>query len=348
MTLRPIALQKMVRGPRCPLDAALAGNKSNGLSAESEEPTIPMSLLIGLEELAVFSPVGLNDGDRLSVHVVSLYDIKVSLCSSPYKYNHLLILAHFVLAVRLGKGNSRDKCQRAVQAHYFTPSCTPEGSQCDRRPTFPRAGRDDLIGMLTTPCKNPQPPKPSASTLVKSFPSKIKAERQDMTISKSDADCSMDERFDLSKSAEPIRVLLVDDHAMVRQALRSYLSTYYSDIEVVGEAGSGEEALQAVQMLSPSVVVMDINMPGLNGIEATARIKVTHPRVRIVGLSMSVDEDYQYAMIAAGASALISKGAVVERLYDAITHCLVPPNENAVPIKRATELGSSDGTIEYT
>ena len=103
MTLRPIALQKMVRGTRCPLDAALAGNKSNGLSAESEEPTIPMSLLIGLEELAVFSPVGLNDGDRLSVHVVSLYDIKVSLCSSPYKYNHLLILAHFVLADRLVK-----------------------------------------------------------------------------------------------------------------------------------------------------------------------------------------------------------------------------------------------------
>ena len=167
-------------------------------------------------------------------------------------------------------------------------------------------------------------------------------------MSKSDVERSMGKRFDISKSAEPIRVLLVDDHAMIRQALRSYLSTYYSDIEVVGEAGSGEEALQAVQMLSPSVVVMDINMPGLNGIEATARIKVTHPRVRIVGLSMSVDEDYQYAMIAAGASALISKGAVVERLYDAITHCLVPPNENAVPIKRATELGSSDGTAEHT
>ena len=90
---------------------------------------------------------------------------------------------------------------------------------------------------------------------------------------------------EVNMSGEAIRVLLVDDHAMIRQALRSYLSTYYRDIEVVGEAGSGEEALQAVHTLSPSVVVMDINMPGLNGIEATARIKQTHPHVGVVGLS---------------------------------------------------------------
>ena len=119
-------------------------------------------------------------------------------------------------------------------------------------------------------------------------------------------------------SGEAIRVLLVDNHAMVRQGLRSYLSTYYRDIEVVGDAGSGEEALQAVHTLSPSVVVMDINMPGLNGIEATARIKQTHPHVGVVGLSMHVDEDYRRAMTTAGATALISKGAVLEDLYDAI------------------------------
>lgn len=119
-------------------------------------------------------------------------------------------------------------------------------------------------------------------------------------------------------SGEAIRVLLVDDHAMIRQGLRSYLSTYHRDIEVVGEAGSGEEALQAVHTLSPSVVVMDINMPGLNGIEATARIKQTHPHVGVVGLSMHVDEDYRHVMTAAGATAVISKGAVVEDLYDAI------------------------------
>ena len=119
-------------------------------------------------------------------------------------------------------------------------------------------------------------------------------------------------------SREAIRVLLVDDHAMIRQGLRSYLSTYYRDLEVVGEAGSGEEALQAVHKLTPSVVVMDISMPGLNGIEATARIKQTHPHIGVVGLSMHVDEDYRRAMTTAGATALISKGAVLEDLYDAI------------------------------
>jgi len=123
---------------------------------------------------------------------------------------------------------------------------------------------------------------------------------------------------EVNMSGEAIRVLLVDDHAMVRQGLRSYLSTYYRDIEVVGDAGSGEEALQAVHTLSPSVVVMDINMPGLNGIEATARIKQTHPHVGVVGLSMHVDEDYRRGMTTAGATALISKGAVLEDLYDAI------------------------------
>jgi len=123
---------------------------------------------------------------------------------------------------------------------------------------------------------------------------------------------------EVNMSGEAIRVLLVDDHAMVRQGLRSYLSTYYRDIEVVGDAGSGEEALQAVHTLSPSVVVIDINMPGLNGIEATARIKQTHPHVGVVGLSMHVDEDYRRAMTTAGATALISKGAVLEDLYDAI------------------------------
>jgi len=123
---------------------------------------------------------------------------------------------------------------------------------------------------------------------------------------------------EVNMSGEAIRVLLVDNHAMVRQGLRSYLSTYYRDIEVVGDAGSGEEALQAVHTLSPSVVVMDINMPGLNGIEATARIKQTHPHVGVVGLSMHVDEDYRRAMTTAGATALISKGAVLEDLYDAI------------------------------
>lgn len=133
---------------------------------------------------------------------------------------------------------------------------------------------------------------------------------------------SVAHELNTNKGGEVIRVLLVDDHAMIRQGLRSYLSTYYRDLEVVGEAGSGEEALQVVHKLSPSVVVMDINMPGLNGIEVTARIKHTHPHVGVVGLSMHLDEDYRREMIAAGATAVISKADVVEELYDAIIKCV--------------------------
>jgi len=136
-----------------------------------------------------------------------------------------------------------------------------------------------------------------------------------------EVDGSMARGVKTTNGGEPIRVLLVDDHEMIRQGLRSYLSNYYRDIEVVGEAGSGEEALRAVHMLSPSVVVMDINLPGLNGIEATARIKQTHPQVGVVGLSMNVDEAYRRAMTAAGATGVISKGAVVQQLYDVIIKC---------------------------
>ena len=114
-----------------------------------------------------------------------------------------------------------------------------------------------------------------------------------------------------------IRVLLVDDHAMVRQGLRSVLATY-PNFEVVGEACNGEEALRLVQLLSPSVVVMDINMPRLNGIEATVRIKKTYPHIVVVGLSINAAEENRNAMTTAGATTVISKEAAVEQLYDEI------------------------------
>ena len=113
-----------------------------------------------------------------------------------------------------------------------------------------------------------------------------------------------------------IRVLLVDDHAGMRQVLRGFLAAC-PGLEVVGEAGNGEEALQSVQRLSPSVVVMDVNMPRLNGIEATVRIKQTYPHVAVVGLSVNA-EDYRDAMIEAGATAVLSKVAGLALLCDEI------------------------------
>jgi DNA-binding NarL/FixJ family response regulator len=117
------------------------------------------------------------------------------------------------------------------------------------------------------------------------------------------------------KACRPaIRVLLVDDHASVRLTLRKLLESY-PNLALVGEASNGEEAVRLVKELSPSVVVMDINMPKLNGIEATLKIKTSYPHVVIVGLSVSATEAHRRAMTAAGATSLISKYTAVEQLY---------------------------------
>ncbi|HEY6084223.1 MAG TPA: response regulator transcription factor [Nitrospira sp.] len=114
-----------------------------------------------------------------------------------------------------------------------------------------------------------------------------------------------------------IRVLLVDDVDKIRESLRHLLATspYF---DVVGEACDGEEAVLAVAQLQPAVVVMDINMPRLNGIRATARIKRTYPHVEVVGLSVYATEDTRQLMMAAGATTVIAKEAAVAHLRDEI------------------------------
>jgi len=109
-------------------------------------------------------------------------------------------------------------------------------------------------------------------------------------------------------------VLLVDDHAMVRQGLRRLIEDY-PDMKVVGEASNGEEAVQRVGELAPSVVVMDIKMPKLNGIEATRLIKRTYPQVVVVGLSVDTSDHSKQSMQEAGAASLLAKETVVEELY---------------------------------
>lgn len=120
----------------------------------------------------------------------------------------------------------------------------------------------------------------------------------------------------LQQHAE-IRVLLVDDHAMLRQGLRTMLEGY-QDVEIVGEACDGLEAVQAVDQLRPGVVVMDINMPKMNGIDATAQIKARHPETIVIGLSVYADGKNQEAMIKAGANLLLSKEAAIDQLHETI------------------------------
>ena len=123
-----------------------------------------------------------------------------------------------------------------------------------------------------------------------------------------------------SNASQAIRVLLVDDHAMLRQGLKSLLQNY-GNVEVVGEAADGEEAVTLASRLDPSVVVMDINMPKMNGIEATSRIHGQSPHLPIIGLSVNGIE-HGNAILRAGAKAFVSKEAAVDRLYVAILNAV--------------------------
>ena len=129
---------------------------------------------------------------------------------------------------------------------------------------------------------------------------------------------SLEPRYAQNRFVKPsIKVLLVDDHAMVRQGLRSILSDY-PEIEIVGEANDGIEALCSVEQHRPAVVMMDINMPNMDGIEATARIKERYPHIQIIGLSVNAGSDNQEAMQRCGAAVLLSKESAAEALHDAI------------------------------
>jgi signal transduction histidine kinase len=118
-------------------------------------------------------------------------------------------------------------------------------------------------------------------------------------------------------SPRPIRILLVDDHRVVRQALAQLLRAE-ADLEVVGEAGTGTAAVALARQLTPEVVLMDINMPEMNGIEATRTIHAAFPAMRVIGLSMHDRGDQQAAMQAAGAVAYVSKSGPAEALLAAI------------------------------
>jgi CheY-like chemotaxis protein/anti-sigma regulatory factor (Ser/Thr protein kinase) len=118
-----------------------------------------------------------------------------------------------------------------------------------------------------------------------------------------------------------IRLLLVDDHTMVRQGLRSLLESY-EDVMIVGEGSNGEEAIELVEQLRPALVVMDLNMPKKNGIEATARIKARWPETVVIGLSVQAGEEARRAILNAGGAVLLTKEAAVDELYRTIREVL--------------------------
>ncbi len=114
-----------------------------------------------------------------------------------------------------------------------------------------------------------------------------------------------------------IRILLVDDHQMMRDGLRSILDLE-GDLEVVGEAANGYEALEMAKTLRPEVIVMDIAMKDLNGIDATRQIIAQDPRAKVIALSTHSDESYVLSMLEAGASGYVLKDSAVDEMRRAI------------------------------
>jgi DNA-binding NarL/FixJ family response regulator len=113
-----------------------------------------------------------------------------------------------------------------------------------------------------------------------------------------------------------IRVLLADDHDVVRFGLRALLEI--AGVQVVGEAADGREALRLAEELKPDVAILDVSMPGLNGIDAAGILRERCPKTRIVFLSMHSDREYVHRAFAAGASAYLLKGSASEDIVTAV------------------------------
>lgn len=114
-----------------------------------------------------------------------------------------------------------------------------------------------------------------------------------------------------------INVLVVDDHDLVRTGIRRMLADV-PGLSVVGEAGSGEEALLRVRELKPDLVLMDVKMPGIGGLEATRKINRSHPEIKVIAVTACDEEPFPSRLLQAGASGYLTKGAALEEMIKAI------------------------------
>jgi len=115
----------------------------------------------------------------------------------------------------------------------------------------------------------------------------------------------------------PIKILLAEDHDIVREGTRQLLEKARG-LAVIGEAGDGEQAVWLAESLRPDVLVMDVRMPGLSGLEATRRIKARHPEIRVLILSAYEEDQYVFPLLEAGADGYLLKTAKGHELVDAI------------------------------
>lgn len=116
---------------------------------------------------------------------------------------------------------------------------------------------------------------------------------------------------------KPIQLMVVDDHDIVRAGLRSFLESQ-SGFEVIAEARNGEEAISIALQTHPDIIIMDITMPGVDGMEATRRLKTLYPAGQVLALTVHQDKQYFFEMLAAGAAGYVTKQSAAEDLIAAI------------------------------
>ena len=121
------------------------------------------------------------------------------------------------------------------------------------------------------------------------------------------------------KSQPKIKVFLVDDHPAVREGVRSYLTSQGS-ILVVGEAADAKEALRKVKKLMPEIIILDVNLPSLDGGELARRLRLTVPAAKIIGFSVHASQEYVVRMARCGAHGYVMKDAPTTKLVEAIQH----------------------------
>ena len=136
--------------------------------------------------------------------------------------------------------------------------------------------------------------------------------------------CPPDSGLAIKPATRLMRVVVADDHRLIRSGLRTLLDSY-PDIHVIGEACNGEDAVEQAGRLRPDAIIMDVNMPRMNGIQATRAIKRDYPDITIIGLSVYNDTQIEAMMIEAGASLMLNKGGHPEDLYQALRETRAKP-----------------------